>query len=117
MDLSPGSSDPEVRKVTRHRLQQTLDLVPLFNPLSVVCHAGYDAKRYGYNREKWVQVAMETWSWFAGELQALGSHLMLENVYEHHPREIRQCCWKTWTGKAWVSALTRVMPRCSAEHH
>ena len=89
MDLSPGSSDPEVRKVTRHRLQQTLDLVPLFNPLSVVCHAGYDAKRYGYNREKWVQVAMETWSWFADELQALGSQLMLENVYEHHPREIR----------------------------
>jgi len=89
MDLSPGSSDPEMRKLTRHRLQQMLDLVPVFNPLTVVCHAGYDAKRYGYDREAWVQLSLETWSWLSDELQVLGSRLMLENVYEHHPREIR----------------------------
>jgi len=89
MDLSPGSSDPEVRKLTRHRLQQTLDLVPLFKPLSVVCHPGYDEKRYGYDPQEWVQHSLETWSWLAGELQPLGSQLMLENVYEHHPREIK----------------------------
>jgi sugar phosphate isomerase/epimerase len=89
MDLSPGSSDPEVRKLTRHRLQQMLDLVPLFKPLSVVCHPGYDEKRYGFDPQEWVQLSLETWSWLAGELQALGSQLMLENVYEHHPREIK----------------------------
>ncbi|RLC05497.1 MAG: hypothetical protein DRH90_05770 [Deltaproteobacteria bacterium] len=89
MDLSPGSSDPEVRKLTRHRLQQALDLVSLFNPLTVVCHPGYDAKRYGFDQEEWIQRSLETWSWLADELQALGSQLMLENVFEHHPREIR----------------------------
>jgi sugar phosphate isomerase/epimerase len=89
MDLSVGSSDPEVRKLTRRRLQQTLDLVPLFNPLAVVCHPGYDKKRYGYDREEWVRLSLETWSWLSDELQALGSRLMLENVYEHHPRDIR----------------------------
>jgi len=89
MDLSPGSSDPEVRKLTRHRLQQALDLVPLFQPLSVVCHPGYDEKRYGYDPQEWMRRSLETWSWLAGELQALGSQLMLENVYEHHPLEIK----------------------------
>jgi sugar phosphate isomerase/epimerase len=88
-DLSPGSSDPEVRKLTCRRLQQMLDLVPLFNPLSVVCHAGYDAKRYGFDQAEWTQLALETWSWLAGELHGHGSKLMLENVYEHHPREIK----------------------------
>jgi sugar phosphate isomerase/epimerase len=88
IDLSPGSSDPEVRKLTRHRLQQTLDLVPLFHPLTVVCHPGYDAKRYGFDQEEWIQRSLETGSWLADELHALGSQLMLENVFEHHPREI-----------------------------
>ena len=88
MDLSPGSSDPEVRKLTRHRLQQTLDLVPLFNPLSVVCHAGFDFKRYGFHPEEWIKLSMETWPWLSDRLQVLGSQLMLENVYEDHPREI-----------------------------
>jgi len=89
MDLSPGSTDPEVRKLTRHRLQQTLDLVPLFKPLSVVCHPGYDEKRYGYDPQEWVQLSLETWSWLADEVQTHSSRLMLENVYEHHPREIK----------------------------
>lgn len=88
MDLSPGSSDPEIRKLTRHRLQQTLDLVPLFKPLSVVCHAGFDFKRYGFHPQEWVKRSMETWSWLSEQLQVLGSQLMLENVYEDHPREI-----------------------------
>ena len=89
IDLSAGSSDPEVRKLTRRRLQQTLDLVPLFNPLTVVCHPGYDTKRYGYEKEDWIQFSLETWSWLSDALQTLGSRLMLENVYEHHPREVR----------------------------
>ena len=63
MDLSPGSSDPEVRKLTRHRLQQALGLVSLFNPLTVVCHPGYDAKRYGFDQEEWTQLSLETWVW------------------------------------------------------
>ncbi|MBW1865607.1 MAG: hypothetical protein JRI64_08265, partial [Deltaproteobacteria bacterium] len=68
IDLSPGSSDPEVKKLTRHRLQQTLDLVPLFHPLTVVCHPGYDSKRYGFDQEEWIQRSLETWSWLADEL-------------------------------------------------
>ena len=51
IDLSAGSKDPEVRRLTRRRLEQLLELVPLFNPRSVICHADYDANRYAYFKD------------------------------------------------------------------
>jgi len=36
IDLSAGSPDPAVRRITRQRLEQLLELVPLFKPLSVM---------------------------------------------------------------------------------
>ena len=85
IDLSAGSPDPAVRRVTRRRLEQLLDLVPLFKPLSVVCHAGYDAKRYGYFKETWSENSLELWSWMADRVAEHGARLMLENVYEDGP--------------------------------
>ena len=88
IDLSAGSKDPRIRKVTRHRLGQVLDLIPIFKPISLVCHAGYDAKRYSFFKEEWHRNSLDTWSWFARELNALGVRLMLENVYEKDPRDL-----------------------------
>jgi sugar phosphate isomerase/epimerase len=88
IDLSAGSPDPAVRRVTRRRLEQLLDLVPLFKPLSVVCHAGYDAKRYGYFKETWSENSLELWSWMADVFSELGSRFMLENVYDYGPEYI-----------------------------
>jgi sugar phosphate isomerase/epimerase len=89
MDLSAGSPDPAVRRITRQRLDQLLELVPLFNPLSVVCHAGYDAKRYGYFKEAWSRHSLELWSWTAQRVAENGGRLMLENVFEDGPEDIR----------------------------
>lgn len=89
IDLSPGSSDPAVRRVTKDRLSQVLELVSLFEPVTVVCHAGYDKNRYDFFREKWVEKSLDIWSWFGRELHRRGSALMLENVYESGPEEIR----------------------------
>jgi sugar phosphate isomerase/epimerase len=89
IDLSAGSPDPAVRRVTRRRLEQLLDLVPLFKPLSVVCHAGYDAKRYGYFKETWSENSLELWSWMADRVAEHGARLMLENVYEDGPEDIQ----------------------------
>lgn len=89
MDLSPGSPDPAVRELTRHRFEQVLELVGLFKPKSVVCHAGYQKKRYGYIRDAWIENSLETWSWLGSRLEREGSRLMLENVYEHGPDDIR----------------------------
>ena len=87
-DLSAGSTDPAVKAVTRSRFEQLLNLVPVFKPRAVVCHPGYDRKRYGYYREEWIENSLETWSWLADGLNELNSRLMLENVYEDGPEDM-----------------------------
>ena len=88
IDLSAGSKDPRIRDVTRRRLRQILTLIPIFEPLTIVCHAGYDAKRYAFFKEEWLRNSLDMWSWFARELNALGVRLMLENVYEKDPQDM-----------------------------
>jgi sugar phosphate isomerase/epimerase len=89
MDLSPGSPDPTVRLVTKNRFEQVLRLVRLFKAKTVVCHAGYDWKRYWYMRDAWVEKSLEMWSWLGEGIRDAGALLMLENVYEQDPDDIR----------------------------
>ncbi len=89
VDLAVGSTDPAIKAATRRRFEQLLELVPIFRPTAVVCHAGYDWKRYSYFREDWMKNSLETWSWLAASLLEQGSRLMLENVYENNPRDMR----------------------------
>jgi len=89
IDLNAGSPDPAIRGITRRRLEQLLDLVPLFKPVTVVCHAGYDAKRHAYFKETWSQNSIELWSWMADRLGRHGARLMLENVYEDGPADMQ----------------------------
>jgi len=88
MDLSPGSPDPRVRALARHRLGQVVRLISLFKPRTVVCHTGYDQRRYWHIRELWLKNSLDTWVDIAGEIQALGSRMMLENVYEQSPEDL-----------------------------
>ena len=88
IDLSAGSTDPAVMALTRNRFKQLLKLVPVFKPKTVVCHAGYDWKRYGYFKAQWIENCLETWSWLANGLGETGTRLMLENVYEEDPRDM-----------------------------
>jgi sugar phosphate isomerase/epimerase len=88
MDLSAGSADEAVRAITRRRLAQMLELVEVFHPKTVVCHAGYDWRRYGYNPKRWYARSLELWTWLAEELKDTGARLMLENVYEGEPEEM-----------------------------
>ena len=88
IDLSPGSLEPYVREATRRRFEQLLQLVPVFNPQTVVCHANYERDRYGFHREEWIDNSLEIWSWLADSIHAQVSTLMLENVYENNPEDI-----------------------------
>jgi sugar phosphate isomerase/epimerase len=88
IDLNAGSPDSAIRRVTEQRFEQLLELVPLFEPKSVVCHAGYDAKRYDYFKDTWLEKSLEFWFRLASRLAANGSRLMLENVYEDGPEDI-----------------------------
>jgi sugar phosphate isomerase/epimerase len=88
IDLCAGSPDSAIRTVTRRRFEQLLELVPLFQPKSVVCHAGYDAKRYNELKDVWLENSLDLWSWLAKQLNAAGSRLMLENVFEDGPEDM-----------------------------
>ena len=88
MDLAAGSADKAVRAITRKRLEQMLELVPVFRPYTVVCHAGYDWRRYGYNPAGWYKRSLKLWRWLAKRLKKTGTRLMLENVYECEPQEM-----------------------------
>lgn len=89
MDMSAGSPDPVIRAATRHRFEQLLDLIPLFKPKTVVCHAGYEWKRYGYVKEDWLKNCIDIWHWLGGSIKAAGGRLMLENVFEEEPEDIQ----------------------------
>jgi sugar phosphate isomerase/epimerase len=84
-DLVPGAIDKRMLQATRERLQQALDLVPIFAPLSIVCHTGYDKKRYCDSRDQWLENAVETWSVFLKGLKGTRTILVIENVYEQTP--------------------------------
>lgn len=88
-DLSPGSPDPQVRAVTRKRFEQTLRFISVLKPKTFVCHAGYDEKRYGYMRDLWIENSVQLWSWLGRRVRDEGSFLMLENVFEKGPEDMR----------------------------
>jgi sugar phosphate isomerase/epimerase len=85
-DLAPGGMDKKILRATRERLQQLFDLVPVFEPISVVCHTGYDRKRYHEVENAWLETSLETWTPIVEHLKGTGTTLMIENVYEKTPR-------------------------------
>jgi sugar phosphate isomerase/epimerase len=88
MDLSPGSPDPKIRRLTRERLRQLIRLIPLFRPRTVVCHTGYDHRRYWHIRDLWLKNSLDMWSRIARDIRREGALMMLENVYEQSPDEM-----------------------------
>jgi sugar phosphate isomerase/epimerase len=88
LDLSPGSPDPKIREITRLRYNQLIDAIPIFEPLSIVCHSGYDDDRYSFCKESWMEYCIETLKWLGTEIDNRGTKMMLENVYETHPDDL-----------------------------
>jgi sugar phosphate isomerase/epimerase len=58
----------------------------------VVCHTGWDHRRYLELREAWLERSLGLWRWFARSLRNAGARVMLENVYERSPEELLGCC-------------------------
>ena len=85
-DLVPGGMDRKILRATRERLKQAFDLIPVFEPMSIVCHTGYDRKRYNDMQDVWLETAIETWAPLIRGLKDTQTTLMIENVYERTPR-------------------------------
>jgi len=84
-DLVPGGMDKKMLQASRERLREAFDLIPIFEPMAMVCHTGYDRKRYYEARDAWLETALETWAPLVRGLQGTATTLMLENVYERTP--------------------------------
>jgi len=85
MDMVPGSPDPLMRKATIRRLRQAFELLPVFEPLSVVCHTGFNSQSYQNQVDSWLERSVESWLPLIELAQSAGTKVMLENVYEETP--------------------------------
>jgi sugar phosphate isomerase/epimerase len=85
-DLAPGGIDKKILEATRRRLREAFDLIPIFEPLSIVCHTGYEGKRYHEVEDEWLDNAIETWATLVKDLNGTRTNLMIENVYEKTPK-------------------------------
>jgi sugar phosphate isomerase/epimerase len=84
-DLAPGALDDGVLAASRRRLRQACRYLPVFRPVAVVCHLGYEARHYGWDQERWLVRSAATWKELAALAAIYGATVMLENVYETEP--------------------------------
>ena len=84
-DLLPGALDETILTASRRRLRQAFNLLPVFKPVSIVCHLGWDTKLYQWDRANWLERSAATWKELAALAADQGVTVMVENVYETDP--------------------------------
>jgi sugar phosphate isomerase/epimerase len=89
-DLLPGALDAKMLEATRSRLQDAFDLLEIFQPRSIVCHIGYEARHYGGMEDRWLSHSVATWEPLAEQAARQGVLVALENVYETRPGLIQK---------------------------
>jgi sugar phosphate isomerase/epimerase len=89
MDLSLGAIDSRIRQVSLERIQQVLELIPLFQPRWIVCHAAYEARHYREDQERWFENIVQTFSRLVPMIESTKTPLMVENVFENDPQQLK----------------------------
>ena len=84
-DLNPGGMDTRIREVTREKLRRAFELIPVFQPSSIVCHLGYDHDKHSYKLDQWVKHSTETWLELLNIAEQNKTYVMFENTYETTP--------------------------------
>lgn len=90
LDLVPGGFEPKILALTREKLRRAFDLLELFQPKSIVCHLGYEQEKHGFDRERWLDVSIATWSELLPIASDAGVQVMFENTFEKDPSIHRQ---------------------------
>jgi sugar phosphate isomerase/epimerase len=85
MDLVPGGLDNMMLAATRKRLERFFEILPVFDPVNVVCHTGYDPCYYRQHWKEWLTNSVATWKSHVKRAEKFGFKLLLENVYETGP--------------------------------
>jgi sugar phosphate isomerase/epimerase len=81
-DLAPGALDDYVLAASRRRLRQAWRWLPVFQPVNVICHLGYEARHHSWDKENWLARTAATFRELGAQAAALDIGVMLENVYE-----------------------------------
>lgn len=89
-DILPGALDAKILAASRSRLQDAFELLEVFQPRSIVCHIGYEARHYRGVEERWLEHSIATWEPLAEQAARSGTMVALENVYETQPELIRE---------------------------
>jgi sugar phosphate isomerase/epimerase len=89
-DILPGALDAKILAASRARLQDAFDLLEIFQPRSIVCHIGYEARHYQELEDRWLAHSVATWEPLAEQAARHGTLVALENVYETQPELIGQ---------------------------
>jgi sugar phosphate isomerase/epimerase len=90
MDLNPGAVDEKIREVTVFRFRQVMDLVPWFQPRTIVFHPGYDRFCYDGDVDLWLEKSLLTWRPLVEQAIPLGVRLAIENVFEENPSILKR---------------------------
>jgi sugar phosphate isomerase/epimerase len=82
LDLSLGALDSRIRQISLERMEQVIELLPIFHPRWVVCHAGFEERHYGYEKETWLNNISQSLSCLLTQMERSRTFLMVENVFE-----------------------------------
>ena len=85
LDLSLGAIDPKIREVSLMRMEQVIELVPIFRPRWIVCHAAYESRHYEDEQKRWLENSLRSFKHLLSCLENSLTPLMVENVYEKDP--------------------------------
>ncbi len=90
LDLSPGSADIGILEATRRKLRLAFDLIPIFQPESIVCHLGYEDIKHRFRKKEWLAVSLATWGELTDFAGRHNTRVMLENTFESSPEQHRK---------------------------
>jgi sugar phosphate isomerase/epimerase len=86
MDLTPGSVDDDIRRITVEKLKKSVEASHLLGARGIVCHGMYDRFRYGDLQQEWLDNSTQTWSELLKESGEMP--LMIENIFDETPEII-----------------------------
>jgi len=91
IDLNPGSADPKIRRLTRERYLQSLEIAERLGAAYLVLHSQVNpAIRDDATRARRIERQLPIWGELVERAQASGLTIVVENVYETHYRDIVQ---------------------------
>lgn len=88
MDLSPGSADAWIRKVSIERWLQMVPLIDLVAPKVVVVHPGYNRCFYEEHIEDWQERTAEALNVFIDSF-TFNTKVGVENIFDRTPEPLR----------------------------